>query len=108
MSDQCVCPCSDGSGRSGVFVVLYTQLERLKTEHLVDVFQGVKSARTQRMRIVHSAVRYYICDAISAHTLVSIFMLQECYKLIHQLLLEYLTSFEDNNYYNFAVSSNTS
>ena len=52
---------SDGSGCSGVFVVLYTQLERLKTEHLLDVFQGVKSARTQRMGIVHNAVRGVVC-----------------------------------------------
>ena len=49
--------CSDGSGRSGVFVVLYSQLERLKTEHVVDVFQGIKAARTQRMGIVHNVVR---------------------------------------------------
>lgn len=48
--------CSDGSGRSGAFVVLYSQLERLKTEHVVDVFQGIKAARTQRMRIVHNVV----------------------------------------------------
>lgn len=47
---------SDGSGRSGAFVVLYTQLERLKTEHVVDVFQGIKAARTQRMGIVHNVV----------------------------------------------------
>ena len=47
---------SDGSGRSGVFVVLYSQLERLKTEHVVDVFQGIKAARTQRMGIVHNVV----------------------------------------------------
>lgn len=51
---------SDGSGRSGAFVVLYSQLERLKTEHVVDVFQGIKAARTQRMRIVHSVVCIYI------------------------------------------------
>ena len=48
--------CSDGSGASGVFVVLYSQLERLKTEHVLDVFQGIKAARIQRMGIVHNAV----------------------------------------------------
>ena len=47
---------SNGSGRSGVFVVLYSQLERLKTEGAVDIFQGVKTARIQRMGIVENAV----------------------------------------------------
>ena len=62
---------SDGSGCSGVFVVLYTQLERLKTEHLLDVFQGVKSARTQRIGIVHNAVRgvYHVCGPCVRNTL---------------------------------------
>ena len=52
---------SDGSGRSGVFVVLYSQLERLKTEHVVDVFQGIRAARTQRMGIVHNVVWTHVC-----------------------------------------------
>lgn len=48
--------CSNGSGRSGTFVVLHSQLERLKTEQVVDVFQGIKTARIQRMGIVQNKV----------------------------------------------------
>ena len=38
-------PCSDGVGRTGVFITVHTQLERLKTEGVVNVFQSLKSAR---------------------------------------------------------------
>ena len=37
-------------------MVLYSQLERLKAEHVVDVFQGLKAARIQRMGLVHNVV----------------------------------------------------
>lgn len=39
-------------------MVLYSQLERLKTEHVLDVFQGIKAARTQRMGIVNNSVSH--------------------------------------------------
>ena len=48
---------SDGVGRTGTFICLHSQLERLKTEGVVDFFQGVKSARIQRAGLVPDAVR---------------------------------------------------
>ena len=49
--------CSDGVGRTGTFICLHSQLERLKTEGVVDFFQAVKSARIQRAGLVPDAVR---------------------------------------------------
>ena len=50
-------PCSDGVGRTGTFICLHSQLERLKTEGVVDLFQAVKSARIHRAGLVQNAVR---------------------------------------------------
>ena len=47
---------SDGVGRTGTFICLHSQLERLKTESVVDFFQSVKSARIQRAGLVSDAV----------------------------------------------------
>ena len=47
---------SDGVGRTGTFLCLHSQLERLKTEGVVDFFQAVKSARIQRAGLVPDAV----------------------------------------------------
>ena len=48
---------SDGIGRTGTFISIHAQLERLKTEGVVDFFQFVKSARFQRAGIVPEVVR---------------------------------------------------
>ena len=45
-------------GRTGTFICLHSELERLKTEGLVDLFQAVKSARIQRAGLVPDAVRH--------------------------------------------------
>ena len=47
---------SDGVGRSGTFICVHSQLERLKTEGVVDIFQCIKSARIQRAGLVPEAV----------------------------------------------------
>ena len=47
---------SDGLGRSGAFICIHSQLERLKTEGVVDIFQSVKSARIQRAGLVQTVV----------------------------------------------------
>ena len=47
---------SDGVGRTGTFICIHSQLERLKTEGVVDVFQAVKSAHIQRPGIIPSDV----------------------------------------------------
>ena len=47
---------SDGVVRSGTFVCIHSQLERLKTEGVVDVFQAIKSARIHRPGIIPNTV----------------------------------------------------
>ena len=47
---------SDGVGRTGTFMCVHSQLERLKTEGVVDIFQAVKSARIQRAGLVSDVV----------------------------------------------------
>ncbi len=47
---------SDGVGRSGAFLCIHSQLERLKTEGEIDVFKYLKSARTKRIGLVSEMV----------------------------------------------------
>ena len=49
-------PCSDGMGRTGAFICLHAQIERLKTEGVIDCFQFIKSARLNRPGLVQSVV----------------------------------------------------
>ena len=51
-----VLPLSDGVGRTGTFICLHSQLERLKTEGVVDFLQAVKASRIQRTGLVPDAV----------------------------------------------------
>ena len=54
---DCVFP-SDGVGRTGAFCALYSVLERVKTEQIVDVFQAVKTLRIQRTGLLSTIVRF--------------------------------------------------
>ena len=47
---------SDGSGRSGTFLTIYSEIERLKTEGVIDIFQCIKAARIQRYGLVSNEV----------------------------------------------------
>ena len=47
---------SNGVGRTGTFICIHAQLERLKTEGVVDFFQSIKSARVQRAGLVPEVV----------------------------------------------------
>ena len=47
---------SDGMSRSGVFITCMTEIERVKVEGGVDIFQTVKGARAQRPHIVYTSV----------------------------------------------------
>ena len=47
---------SDGLGRTGAFCTLYTVLERVKAEQVVDVFQAVKTIRIQRSGMLETLV----------------------------------------------------
>lgn len=48
---------SAGVGRTGVFVTLSIVLERMRYEGVVDMFQTVKTLRTQRPAMVQTEVR---------------------------------------------------
>lgn len=54
-----LCPiwCSNGTGRSGAYVSIYAQIERMKVEGIVDLFQYIKLARLQRVNLVQTLVR---------------------------------------------------
>ena len=58
-------PCSDGVGRSGVFVCLHSEMDRLRTEHEVDMFRCLKKARTQRCGLVPRLVRLSTSTPVS-------------------------------------------
>ena len=47
---------SDGMSRSGVFITCMSEIERVKVEGGVDIFQTVKTARAQRPHMVASHV----------------------------------------------------
>ena len=55
-NQMCMFPCSDGMGRSGTFICMHAQIERLKAEGVVDFFQFIKSARLNRPGLVQSVV----------------------------------------------------
>ena len=48
--------CSDGVGRSGTFISMHSQMERIKSEAVMDVFQFIKSVRFQRAGLVANKV----------------------------------------------------
>lgn len=56
LPDATSMPSSDGMGRTGAFVCIDCELERLKSEGLVDIFQFVKSARCFRPFLVENVV----------------------------------------------------
>lgn len=49
---------SAGVGRTGVFITLSIILERMRYEGVVDLFQTVKTLRTQRPAMVQTEVRH--------------------------------------------------
>ncbi|CAI8013798.1 Receptor-type tyrosine-protein phosphatase delta [Geodia barretti] len=53
--------CSNGIGRTGVFIALHILLERMVTEGLVDVFQTIKNLRIQRPAMVQTLEQYQFC-----------------------------------------------
>ena len=47
---------SDGMSRSGMFITCMSEIERVKVEGAVDIFQTVKAARAQRPHMVYTSV----------------------------------------------------
>ena len=60
---------SDGQGRTGAFMCLHAQQDRIKAEGVLDVFHFIKSSRIQRYRLVSDLVRYIGHDE---HTIISL------------------------------------
>lgn len=54
--DPVLSPSSAGVGRTGVFITLSIVLERMRYEGVVDMFQTVKTLRTQRPAMVQTEV----------------------------------------------------
>ena len=48
--------CSDGMGRTGVFTTTMSEIERVKLEGEVDIFNAVKSSRNKRPHMVCTVV----------------------------------------------------
>ena len=53
----CVLCVSDGVGRTGAFISTHAEMERMKAEAVVDLFQYIKAARVQRKGLVLTKVR---------------------------------------------------
>lgn len=53
--------CSAGVGRTGVFITLSQILERLQNEGAIDLFQVVRTLRTERPQMVQTEEQYRMC-----------------------------------------------
>ena len=60
---------SDGMGRSGVFICAMSEVERVKVEGQVDVFQTIKGMRIQRPHMVETAVSVHWGGYMYIHTI---------------------------------------
>lgn len=110
---------SAGVGRTGVFITLSIVLERMRYEGVVDMFQTVKTLRTQRPAMVQTEVSdpsspgwWEICGRregsqhlrtlnpaarcpwVAASHTSSLVALQDQYQLCYRAALEYLGSFD--------------
>ena len=87
-------------GRTGVFITAMSEIERVKVEGEVDIFQTVKAIRVQRPNMVSTVVSYI--GALQSRVYTSTicpFQSQDQYKLCHEILQAYLDSFD--TYANF-------
>ena len=48
--------CSDGMARTGVFIAAMSEVERVKAEGEIDLFQTIKAARSKRPHMVSTPV----------------------------------------------------
>lgn len=75
---------SAGVGRTGVFITLSIVLEKMRHEGVVDVFQTVKTLRTQRPGMVQTEVR---CAVTGQHDRQEEFVMKLSRKLQHIYIL---------------------
>ncbi len=87
-------------GRTGAFISIHAQLERVKSEGVVDFFQFIKSSRMKRPGMVQTVVSPIRCDYIPiGHHCLPPFTPQGQYVFCHAVISEYIDSFE--TYSNF-------
>ncbi len=48
--------CSAGVGRTGTFITLFTQLQKIKAEGIIDIFNFVRKMRANRIYMVQTEV----------------------------------------------------
>ncbi|CAB3404167.1 unnamed protein product [Caenorhabditis bovis] len=51
--------CTSGAGRTAVFIALAIILDRMRSEHVVDVFTTVKLLRTERQNMIQDTEQYH-------------------------------------------------
>ena len=82
-------------GRTGTFICIHAQLERLKTEGVVDFFQSIKSARIQRAGLVHDVVCSIVHGITGGLGTTHKFVLfQNQYVLCHTVVADFLDDFD--------------
>ena len=64
--------CSDGVGRTGAFISTHAEMERMKAETVVDLFQFIKGIRTQRVGMMSNKVGKAIARELIASATISI------------------------------------
>ena len=80
-----VLPLSDGVGRTGTFICLHSQLERLKTEGVVDFLQAVKASRIQRPGLVPDAVcTFSLHSLLTGHHTLALSLVLKTYSTLKQ------------------------
>ena len=84
---------SDGMSRTGTFLTIHSQVERLKTEGVVDFLQAIKSARLQRAGFVLNTVSTNISCTNPLLT-VYLHLTQDHYVFCHEVLNMYLENFD--------------
>ena len=72
MSIYLIATCSDGVGRSGTFCALMISIYQFKAEQKVDIFQIVRSMRSQRPGLVGNAVS---CTRYSLYIYYNVFIM---------------------------------
>ena len=107
-------PCSNGIGRSGVFIALHILLERMVAEGLVDAFQTIKNLRIQRPAMVQTLVSLTpsLCPTIDSTFVEDVTAalpspLQEQYQFCYTATLDYLESSDLINQLRSSTRSDT-
>ena len=80
---------SDGMGRSGVFICAMSEVERVKVERQVDVFQTIKGMRIQRPHMVDTPVSVCVCVCACVYVHAYVCMCVVCV-YIHTLVCLYI------------------